>query len=318
MSAPQWRPSAPLSHLKQRAQLNQRLRAFFAERDILEIEAPIMGAAAVSDPFIESIPARCAGRDYFLQTSPEYAMKRLLAAGSGPIYSLGKVFRNGERGRRHNPEFTLLEWYRPGWDEHQLMAEVAELVESLVPGVAVRKISYRDWFAQNLGLDPHSASERELAACARRTIDIDAGEQEGRDFWLDLLVTHELEARLGPGLTFVYDYPASQAALARLDRDGQGQPIARRFEAFLDGVELANGYWELTDAGEQRQRFEADQDQRARLGAAMNALDEKLLAAMAAGLPESAGVALGVDRLLMQLLGAKHIGEVIAFDADHL
>jgi len=284
---------------------------------VLEIEAPVMGAAAVSDPFIESLPVVCSGRRYHLQSSPEYAMKRLLAAGCGAIYSLGKVFRGGERGRKHNPEFTLLEWYRPGWDERQLMDEVAALVRGLLPDIPVQWLSYRDWFETHLGIDPHIASADTLARLARERIDISAGDED-RGFWLDLLVTHELEAALPGGLTFVYDYPASQAALARLDEDAQGQPVARRFEAFIDGMELANGYWELTDAAEQRARFEADQDQRRARGLPVNPLDEKLLDALSAGLPDCAGVALGVDRLLMCLSGAKHISEVIAFDVDRL
>jgi len=306
-----------MAQLKKRAQLYRQLRAFFAEREILEIEAPVMGAAAVSDPFIETIPVACSGRNFHLQTSPEYVMKRLLAAGSGSIYSLGKVFRGGERGRKHNPEFTLLEWYRLGWDEHQLMGEVQALVCSLLPDIPVQFLSYRDWFEAHLGIDPHTASTETLAGLARERIEIAAGDED-RDFWLDLLVTHELEAALPAGLTFVYDYPVSQAALARLDIAPRGQRVARRFEAFIDGVELANGYWELTDAAEQRARFEADQDQRRMRGLPVNPLDEKLLEAMAAGLPDCAGVALGVDRLLMCLTGADRISKVIAFDVDHL
>lgn len=314
-----WRPSASLVQLQRRAFLYKQVREFFAVRQVLEIEAPIMGAAAVTDPFIESIAAQCAGRTYYLQTSPEYAMKRLLAAGSGPIYSLGKVFRNGERGRKHNPEFTLLEWYRPGWNDHQLMAEVAELVTQALPELHVTKISYRDWFKSRLGVDPHLASAEQLAEIAHRTIEIKVGEEErtDRDFWLDLLVTHELEPTLS-GLTFVYDYPASQAALARLSQDEQGQTVARRFEAFIGSMELANGYWELTEADEQRQRFEADQAKRRRLGLPVTPYDEKLLAAIEHGLPESAGVALGVDRLLMCLTDAKHIAQVLALDFNSL
>ncbi len=312
-----WHPSASLDQLRLRARLYQRIRQFFAEREVLEIEAPVMGAAAVTDPFIDSVTAQCAGRIYYLQTSPEFAMKRLLAAGSGPIYSLGKVFRNGERGRRHNPEFTLLEWYRTGWDDRKLMREVEALIETVMPGIEVSYLSYRNWFVWHLGIDPHTASAAELAALARARINIEA-EEDDRDFWLDLLVTHELEANLGDGLTFVYDYPASQAALARLAQDEQGQTVARRFEAFIGGVELANGYWELTDAEELRHRFSADQAKRRALDLPVYPSDDKLMAAMAAGLPDSAGVALGVDRLLMCLAGATHIAEVLAFDVDHL
>lgn len=312
-----WRPSGSLEALRQRAQLYQELRAFFAQRQVLEIEAPALVAAAVTDPFIESLEAYCDGRQYYLQTSPEYAMKRLLAAGSGPIYALSKVFRAGERGRKHNPEFTLLEWYRPGWDEHQLMGEVAELLGELIPGLRVNKLSYRDWFQHNLGLDPHRASATELEALARETIEIHTPEQD-RDFWLDLLVTHKLEACLPEGLTFIYDYPASQAALARLNQDAQGQRVARRFEAYLGGMELANGYWELTCADEQRRRFQADTERRRALGLKAHPGDAKLLGALTHGLPESAGVALGVDRLLMCLTGSGHIREVLAFDDEAL
>ena len=314
---PDWRPSGSLEALRQRAQLYQQLRTFFAQRQVLEIEAPVLGAAAVTDPFIESLETRIGERPYYLQTSPEFAMKRLLAAGSGPIYALGKVFRADERGRKHNPEFSLLEWYRPGWDEHQLMLEVSDLLGELIPGLSVTKLSYRDWFQNNLGLDPHRASAGDLETLARERIEIHTPAQD-RDFWLDLLVTHKLEACLPKGLTFIHDYPASQAALARLDRDAHGQTVARRFEAYLGGMELANGYWELTNAEEQRRRFEADSKRRRTLGLKAHPGDSRLLGALAHGLPESAGVALGVDRLLMCLTEARHIREVLAFDDEAL
>lgn len=312
-----WRPSAPLANLHARAQLYMQVRAFFAARGVMEIEAPVMGAAAVTDPYIDSIIARCANRNYYLQSSPEFAMKRLLAAGSGPIYSLGKVFRNGESGRRHNPEFTLLEWYRPGFDDHELMQELTNLVVGLMPGLATEKYSYRDWFQRHLGVDPHIASSKDLEALARQHIDTGI-DSDDRDLWLDLLVSHVLESKLGPGLTLIYDYPASQSALARLDVDEQGQQVARRFEAFLSGMELANGYWELTDAREQQQRFEADLDKRERENLPRYPSDEKLVAALEAGLPDTAGVALGVDRLLMCLVDAKTIGEVVPFSFETL
>lgn len=316
-----WRPSASLFYLQARARLYRQIREFFDARAVMEIEAPVMGAAAVTDPHIESVSARCDGCTYYLQTSPEFAMKRLLAAGSGPIYALGKVFRNGgEHGRRHNPEFTLLEWYQPGWNDQQLMDEVEALLTHLQPGLEVTRLSYREWFQAHLAVDPHTASAAELAAIARSRIeiDVDGPEAEDRDLWLDLLVTHELEATLGPGLTFVYDYPQSQAALARIEPDARGQRVARRFEAFIGGMELANGYWELTDAEEQRRRFAADRARREALGQTPHAGDPKLLAALEQGLPDSAGVALGVDRLLMCLHGAGSISEVIPFDLDAL
>lgn len=307
-----WRPSAPLANLHQRAHLYQQVRGFFAARGVMEIEAPVMGAAAVTDPYIDSVIAHCAGRSYYLQSSPEFAMKRILAAGCGPIYSLGKVFRNGESGRRHNPEFTLLEWYRPGFDDHRLMQELTDLVISLMPALETEKYSYREWFQRNLDVDPHTASASELEAIARQHIETGIVSDD-RDLWLDLLVSHLLEPKLGPGLTLIYDYPASQAALARLAIDDRGQRVARRFEAFINGMELANGYWELTDAREQRQRFCTDLDKRERENLPCYPSDEKLIAALDAGLPDTAGVALGIDRLLMCMVGAKAIDEVIPF-----
>ncbi len=301
-----------MTHLELRASLNRRIRQFFEARQVLEVEPPLLLSAPVSDPWIESVRARCGGRDCYLHTSPEYAMKRLLVAGSGAIYSLGKVFRDGEAGRRHNPEFTLLEWYRPGFDDRRLMTEVVELLSALIPDLPVRTLSYRNWFAQSLDLDPHSASVERLATEARRRIDT-AIESDDRDLWLDLLVTHCLEPAMEKGLTFICDYPASQAALARVLPDDTGQPVARRFEAFLDGVELANGYWELTDPVEQRRRFALDQQRRQSAGLPVHPLDEHFLAALEQGLPDCAGVALGVDRLLMHLAGADHIDQVLAF-----
>lgn len=312
-----WRPGASRRQRRARAELYARLRAFFAGRGVLEVDLPLMASTFVSDPYIQPVVAQCQGRPHYLQSSPEYAMKRLLAADGEDIYSLGKVFRDGECGRRHNPEFTLLEWYRLGYDDRALMDEVAALVQSLIPGIAVQRLSYRQWFEHHLGVDPHRASVETLRAMGREHIEIDDSGLDA-DAWLDLLVTHVLEPALGTGLTLIYDYPASQAALARVLPDATGQPVARRFEAFLGRMELANGYWELTDASEQRRRFEQDQARRRRQGLPCFPLDEKLLAALAAGLPDCAGVALGVDRLLMQMTGATTIGEVLNFAFDRV
>lgn len=309
-----WKPGGPRQSLLARADLYARMRAFFAARGVLEVDMPIMASSFVSDPFIQPVVAQCQGRPHYLQSSPEYAMKRLLAAFGEDIYCLGKVFRDGEQGRRHNPEFTLLEWYRIGLDDRGLMDEVATLVQSLMPGLTVERLSYRHWFERELGIDPHTTGVDRLRAIGHRLhIDIDDTGLSADD-WLDLLVTHVLEPKLGAGLTLIYDYPVSQAALARVLPDASGQPVARRFEAFLGGMELANGYWELTDAEEQRRRFERDLERRRQCGLPLWPLDEKLLAALAAGLPDCAGVALGVDRLLMQLTGAASISEVLAFD----
>jgi lysyl-tRNA synthetase class 2 len=248
-------------------------------------------------------------------------MKRLLAAGSGCIYQIARVFRDGEAGRRHNPEFTLLEWYRVAINHHGLMDEVAELVTELLAGRVLlaepERLSYSELFQRQVDVDPHQASVAELGACAERLrVPIPPGmPADDPDPWLDLLLTHCLEPRLGRGrLSFVYDYPASQAALARL-RPG-APAVGERFELYLNGVELANGFHELGDAGEQRRRFEAENATRRALGLPVAPVDENLLAALDAGLPDCAGVALGFDRLVMLAAGKTSIQEVIAFPVD--
>ena len=312
MSHSDWQPSASVDALRARAQLYRHLRQFFAERDLLEVEVPLLATAASTDPHIDSILADCGGRQTYLQTSPEFAMKRLLASGSGAIYSIGKAFRNAESGRKHNPEFTLLEWYRPGFDDHALMDEVAALLGSVLPLADVEKLSYRAVFERHLGIDPHLASVAQLQRLAQAAAQID-WEDDDRDTWLDVLMTHVIEPKLGAGLTLIYDYPESQTALAKVCVDEQGQAVARRFEAYVGGMELANGYWELTDSEEQARRFAADLQTRQRLGLPEYQTDRRLVAALAAGMPDCAGVALGVDRLLMLASGAASIGEVIAF-----
>ena len=317
-----WRPAATLAALRARAELYALIRRFFAAAGALEVETPIASHAGLTDPALESWRTAWTGptgvEPLWLHTSPEFPMKRLLAAGSGPIYQICKVFRDGERGRRHHPEFTLLEWYRPGWDGERLIAEVANLVRLALgqPERPVEILSYRQLFRDRLAIDPLHATLAELAACAR-----DQGIAGGghlrldRDGWLDLLLTHRLETGLGRGrLTFIRDYPPSQAALARL-RPGP-EPVAERFELYLEGVELANGFAELTDAAEQRQRFEQDQACRRELGLPVPPLDEAFLAALSAGMPEAAGVALGLDRLLMAITGASHIDQVLAFPIE--
>ena len=311
-----WSPTAPSEMLRRRAGLMADIRTFFAQRDVLEVETPALSGAGNSDPGIEQWPA---GERHWLRTSPEYAMKRLLAAGSGDIYELGRVFRRGESGRHHNPEFTLLEWYRVGWTYRELASEVVDLVNAcrnsdLLP-LPVADLTYGELFQQTLELDPHAATIDELAAAADR-LGLGVSQPQGldRDEWLDLLISQGVQPRLPrQGLTVVRDYPASQAALARLRRE-PGQPaVAERFEVYLGQQELANGYQELTDAVEQRQRFEAEQAHRRRSGLPETPLDEHLLSALDHGLPDCAGVALGVDRLLMALTGAEHLDEVLAF-----
>ncbi len=308
----QWRPTASHDALIKRARLLAQVREFFALRQVLEVDLPVLGERTVSDPHLDSLYTE--GSRHYLQTSPEYFMKRLLASGSGPIYALAKAFRAGDRGHRHNPEFTLLEWYRPAWDESQLMAELADLLLSVgcTPNGAAQRVTYRDIFLATVNLDPHQAS---LATLAELASDIAQRDMscESRATCLDLIFSFEIEARLPPGIVFVYDYPECLCALAQLGVDEQGVTVARRFEVFLERTELANGYFELLDAGEQRRRFSEDNRQRKAMGKAEMPADEKLLAALEAGLPSCAGVALGIDRLLMHLVGAQHIEEVIAF-----
>jgi lysyl-tRNA synthetase class 2 len=325
-----WAPSASLDSIRARAALLARIRAYFADAGVLEVETPIASRAAVTDPALASLatrwhgPGQASGLPLYLHTSPEFPMKRLLAAGLGPIYQICKVFRDGERGRLHHPEFTLLEWYRPGWDHGRLMDEVADLARLGLrrPDLQVERIAYRDLFRDRLGLDPWTASLAELRGAALAQ-GIDGAESLGleRDGWLDLLLTHRLESGLGRGrLTFLHDYPPSQAALARVRQPGPSGvgevSVALRFELYLDGMELANGFQELTDGSAQAARFAADLDERRRQGLPEPPVDHAFLAALAAGMPEGSGVALGLDRLLMALLGVRHIDSVLAFPVE--
>ena len=311
-----WQPAATLDMLRRRAGLLRHVRHFFEVRSVLEVETPLLCSSGITDPAIEPLrvgSGQSISSPRFLQTSPEYAMKRLLVAGSGPIYQVTKAFRDGEAGSRHNPEFTLLEWYRPGMDHHQLMREVAELVRSYLGPLPVQHYAYRDLFQQELGVDPFRVEVDELETLARAELDV--GTLRGDcDLWLDLLMSHLIEPRLaGRGLCFIYDYPESQAALSRVSKVA-GLSVGHRFELYVHGLELANGYWELCDVREQRRRFIADNRRRKAAGLNEQPLDERLLAALAAGMPDCAGVALGLDRLLMLGTGSEDIRQVLAFD----
>ncbi|MCF2862027.1 elongation factor P--(R)-beta-lysine ligase [Pseudoalteromonas sp. Cnat2-41] len=317
-----WQPSADIHTLQQRAKLIQQIRQFFYQRDVMEVDTPSLSKASVTDEHLHSFATRFVGQGYaeglplYLQTSPEYAMKRLLAAGSGAIFQICKAFRNEENGRHHNPEFTMLEWYRPGFDEFDLMAEIDELMQQLLDCEKAQYISYQQVFIQVLGVDPLTASLRELKqlASTHGFADIAANEEDA-DTLLQLLFCMVIEPTIGQQQPcFVYHFPASQAALARLHE--QDPRVAGRFELYYQGQELANGFNELTDANEQRQRFANDNNKRIAKGLEPVALDENLLAALDAGLPQCAGVALGVDRLVMIACGKKHIREVLSFDIE--
>lgn len=319
-----WRPTANLDALRLRARLYATIRTFFAGRDVLEVETPVLSMAGNTDPNIESFSLEFSGRTdgaprtRWLRTSPEFALKRLLASGVGDCYELGRVFRNGEAGSRHNPEFTMLEWYRVGWDHHRLIGETVELVQVALALVGRKAdattVTFRDLYRERLGLDPFTAAEAELRE-ALGDVEIDAAGLN-RDDWLDLLMTHRLQPSFdGDGILVVRDYPASQCALAKV-RAGQGDEpaVAERFELYFGALELANGYHELIDASEQCRRFLRDHESRAARQAALPPLDAGLLAAMASGLPACAGVALGIERLLMAMSGTDRIADTLAFD----
>jgi lysyl-tRNA synthetase class 2 len=312
---------ASLDTLRRRAAMLAAIRAFFAARVVLEVETPALSSAGVTDLALESVvaTARSLGpAPHYLQTSPELAMKRLLAAGSGDIYQLCRVFRDDELGRWHQPEFTMLEWYRVGFDEQRLMTEVAELVDAaLAAGNAggphaprrVVRLRYADAVAAELGAGPEAPAAELARRLAARGVDVPAGLE--RDAVLDLAFGTVIVAGFdAEALTFVYDYPASQAALARLKP--VTPPVAARFEMFSGGIELANGFHELADAAEQRRRFERDLTLRRAAGRLVPPLDEEFLRALLE-LPDCAGVALGFDRLVALAAGHDTVAAAVAF-----
>lgn len=319
-----WRPAATPEMLRLRAETLAAIRRFFAARGVLEVETPLLAPATVTDVHIDSIPARVelSGRPQscYLQTSPEYAMKRLLAAGVGACYQICKSFRQGEAGGSHNPEFTLLEWYRPGFSLEQLMDEVESLLRELmrdsIPRDRIPRLSYREVFQRHLDIDPHRAQREALRRLTRERLPVDTAGLDATDC-LQLLLGQVIEPEL-PEHCFVYNYPAAQSALAKIaaDRQAEAEAVARRFELFCNGMELANGYDEETDGKALRERFERDRSRRAELGRAVPEIDERLLAALDHGLPPCAGVAFGIDRLLMLRSGAQSINEVLAFPVD--
>ena len=307
-----WKPTATTKTLKSRANLFFSIRKFFHEREILEVETPILGKTGVTDAYIDCFEVDSAGETKYLQSSPEYFMKRLLASGSGSIYSLGKAFRAEEVGRYHQPEFTLLEWYRLDFNEHQLMKEVADLISSLGIDSEHQTIKYLDVFEKATSLNPHKAPLKDLQKLASVASNTDFF-GEDRNNCLNLIFSVCIEPKLPRGLVFVYDYPECQSALAQLKKDPEGNHVARRFEAYLDQLELANGYVELNDPKEQMVRFSKDLIIREKLGKKIIPVDTDLLESMKFGLPVCAGVAIGVDRLLMKLLNLDQICEVIPF-----
>ncbi|UHJ60027.1 elongation factor P--(R)-beta-lysine ligase [Vibrio furnissii] len=319
MSKSEWMPTASIEQLKQRAALLSRIRQFFAARDVLEVDTPAMSHATVTDVHLHTFqtqfvgPGYATGRHLHLMTSPEFHMKRLLAAGSGSIYQMAKAFRNEENGRYHNPEFTMLEWYRVGFDHHDLMDEMDALLQMTLQTGASERLTYQQAFLTVLGVCPLEGSMAELKQAAASLGLSDIAEPEtDRDTLLQLLFSMGVEGNIGQHVpAFVYDFPASQAALAKINpHDAR---VADRFEVYFKGIELANGFHELDNPREQLARFEADNAKRIDMGLAPQPIDYHLIAALEAGLPACAGVALGIDRLIMLALGEDHIDKVTAF-----
>ncbi len=313
-----WQPTATFRAIKKRAEVIQQIRHFFAIRNIVEVETPLLSHTTVTDPYVIGIPALfkqngLSEQTLYLQTSPEYAMKRLLAAGSGSIFQLCKAFRQGDLGRVHQPEFTMLEWYHVGFDHQDLMNEVDALLQVILKTAPAERLSYEKLFEKFLEINPHTASNNALRQCANHHgIQLSVDEND-RNTWLTLLLTHCIEPQIGHEKPlFIFDFPVSQAALAKI-RDTENPPVASRFELYFKGLELANGFHELQNAKEQRNRFEADNLFREKNQLPKIILDENFLAALDAGLPDCAGVALGVDRLMMVALQASSIDEVMSF-----
>ncbi|WP_317420495.1 MULTISPECIES: elongation factor P--(R)-beta-lysine ligase [unclassified Morganella (in: enterobacteria)] len=317
-----WQPTAPIANLLKRAKIVNEIRHFFADRGVLEVETPTMSQATVTDVHLRAFetqftgPGAAQGITLYLMTSPEYHMKRLLAAGSGPIYQMGRSYRNEEAGRYHNPEFTMLEWYRPHYDMYRLINEVDDLLQQTLECESAESLSYQQAFLRYLDIDPLTAEKDKLREVAAK-LDVSniADTEEDRDIILQLLFMVGVEPHIGlEKPTFIYHFPASQASLAEIS--SEDHRVAERFEVYYKGVELANGFRELTDATEQRQRFERDNRKRASMDLPEQPIDENLLAALEHGFPECAGVALGIDRLIMLALGAERISDVIAFPVD--
>jgi len=314
MKESEWQPTGSWDNLKIRARILAQLREFFAERNILEVDTPLLSHGTVTDTHLHSLKAIYSDQKtpLYLQTSPEFGMKRLLAAGSGPIYQICKSFRDGEFGQYHNPEFTMLEWYRPGFDHWKLMDETNELLQVILKTKSAERLSYRDLF-KKFDIDPLTTSAEELKQLAEKLNISGSGLDDlGLDDWLQLIMSDAIEPHLGQEQpTFIYDFPASQAYLAKI-RDN----VAERFEVYIKGMEIGNGFHELIDADEQHDRFKKELAMRKAQGKAAVPLDTRLIGALANGMPECAGIAVGIDRLVMLASGADSLREVISFSVD--
>lgn len=309
-----WRPSASIPNLQARATILAKIRQFFADRNVLEVETPLLSRSTVTDPFISSIATE--GGHLFLQTSPEYAMKRLLSAGIGSIYQICKAFRSGDVGHLHNPEFTMLEWYRINYDHHDLMSEMDELLMLILKTDPAERMTCAELYQNYTGLNPHSIELAELVEFIHKNIDF-SSEIKSKTMALDLIFSHTIQPFLGKERPlFIYDFPSCQAALSRI-RPGNPS-LASRFEVYFQSIELANGFHELQNAAEQRERFNADLMIRQLNHLRLPPLDEHFLSSLEAGLPDCAGVALGLDRLMMLALNLPAIQDVISFSVEKI
>jgi len=316
-----WQPVASKELIYSRARMLKSMRAFFDERGVIEVESPLLSSACTTDPNLDSLETEFQSKPYYLNTSPEFFMKRMLAIYRQPIYQICKSFRDDELGPNHNPEFTMLEWYRPEFSMVELMDEIEMLLIKIHESYhkPVNRMSYRQAFENSIGLDPHTASVAECYECALKAqIDIPVGLDDHnechKDAWLDWLLTQAVLPAMGPGqYAFIYDYPESQCALAQLEKDETGTVVAKRFELFYGELELANGFYELLDAREQKDRFEKENNTRISNNKKSAKIDLNLIYALESGLPECSGVALGLDRLLMVLCEQDSIEQVLAF-----
>lgn len=317
-----WQPTITLENLRTRAAILDRIRHFFKARQVLEVETPLLSNSTVTDPYIQSFSTAYQNetaqfeKTLYLQTSPEFAMKRLLAMGAGPIYQITHAFRNqGEKGRWHNPEFTLLEWYRPGFTLHDLMDETDILLQTILQTPPAQRISYATFFQQQLRIDPHTVTREVLIEQATQLGIAPQATEWNRDDWLQLLLDHLIQRHATHQTPlFIYDFPASQAALARIRPDNP--PVAERVEVYVNGLELANGFYELTDSQEQKKRFLRDLNDRKQGGLPTTPIDHNFLEALSHGLPPCSGIALGIDRLVALATQAEQLSEVISFPIE--
>ena len=322
-----WQPSMNWQHAKQRAQILSQIRAFFLAKNVIEVDTPLLSHATVTDPHLDAFVthfnySKASHCDesvaLYAQTSPEFAMKRLLASGYGCCYQICKAFRHEQHGRYHNPEFTMLEWYRVGFDHFKLMDEVAALMSLILGCQQVERISYQALFIRELAIDPLTADKAELIKLitSHNKLSDWLEQEECIDTLLQFIMAELIEPTIGKDIPcFVYDFPASQASLAKIS--SQDRRVAERFECYFKGIELANGFHELIDVEQQKLRFEHDNEVRAQLGKSKQAIDNNFISALANGIPACAGVALGIDRLIMLALSASKIDQVITFPIEN-